>query len=178
MLRKILIGLAVLVGGFAAVVALQPSEFRITRSVTISAPPEVVFAQVNDFHNWEAWNPWGKLDPGMQQSYEGSLAGPGALYTWAGNGNVGEGRMTIVESRPPERIQIQLEFLKPIAATNTAEFTFEPQGDATTVTWSMTGRSNFIGKAIGLFMDMDQMVGGMFEQGLAAMKSVAEATPR
>ena len=175
MARKILAVLALLVAGFAVVVALQPAEFRVERSATIAAPPETVFAQVNDFHSWEAWNPWGKLDPAMQQSYSGAASGTGAGYAWAGDGNVGEGRMTITESRPPERILIRLEFLKPMAATNTAEFTFAPHDGGTVVTWSMTGRNGFMGKAFGLFMDMDQMVGGMFEQGLASMKAAVEA---
>jgi uncharacterized protein YndB with AHSA1/START domain len=175
MLRTILIGLAVIVVVLAAVVALQPAEYRVARTTTISAPPPVVFAQVNDFHKWGAWNPWAKLDPAMKQTYEGAPAGTGAVYTWAGNNQVGEGRMTMTESRPNELIRIRLEFLEPMASTATAEFTFTPEGDATSVTWSMSGQNNFVGKAIGLFMNMDQMIGGAFEQGLAHMKSAAEA---
>lgn len=175
MLEKFLMGVAVLIAAFAAFVALQPAEFRVERSATISAPAAVVFAQVNDFHAWEPWNPWGKLDPAMKQTYGGAPSGVGATYAWAGDGTVGEGRMTIVESRAPEFVRIQLDFLKPMAATNVAEFTFEPRGDQTVVTWAMTGRNGFMGKAIGLFLDMDQMVGGMFEQGLAGMKSASEA---
>jgi uncharacterized protein YndB with AHSA1/START domain len=123
MLVKVLVALAVLVVAGAVVVATRPSEFRVTRTGTISAPPAVVFAQVNDFHKWEAWNPWGKLDPAMKQSYEGAPAGVGAVYTWAGNSQVGEGHMTLTESRPNELIRIKMEFLKPFAATSTAEFT-------------------------------------------------------
>ena len=178
MLRKILIGLALLVAGFAAVVATQPAEFRVERSATIAARPEVVFAQVNDFHKWEAWNPWGKLDPNMQDIYGGAPSGTGATYAWVGNRDVGEGRMTIVESQPPKLVRVELEFLKPMAATNMAEFRIEPRGDQTAVTWAMTGHNGFMGKAMGMFMDMDQMVGGMFEQGLAAMKSASETASR
>ena len=116
---------------FVVIVALQPSEFRVARSTTISAPPPAVFAQVNDFHKWEAWNPWGKIDPAMKQTYEGAPAGTGAIYTWAGNNEVGEGRMTITESRPSDLIRVKLEFFKPFAATNTAEFTFKPEGNQT-----------------------------------------------
>jgi carbon monoxide dehydrogenase subunit G len=110
----------------------------------------------------------------MEQTYEGPAAGQGAKYSWVGNKNVGEGRMTIEESRPNERIRIKLDFLKPFAATNTAEFTFKPQGEGTEITWSMHGDNNFMAKAIGLFMDMDKMIGGNFEQGLADIKSIAE----
>ena len=178
MIIKILIGLVVIVVVFVVIVALQPSEFRVARTATISAPPPAVFAQVNDFHKWAAWNPWGKIDPAMKQAYEGAPAGTGAIYTWTGNNEVGEGRMTITESRPSDLIRIKLEFFKPFAATNTAEFTFKPEGNQTAVTWSMTGQNNFMAKAVHLFMNMDKMVGGQFEQGLASMKSLVEAAPK
>ena len=178
MLKKILIAVAVIIVVLAVIVALQPSEFRVARSATISAPAPAVFAQVNDFHKWEAWNPWGKIDPAMKQSYEGAPAGTGAIYTWAGNNEVGEGRMTIIESRPSELIRVKLEFFKPFAATNTAEFTFKPEANQTVVTWSMFGENNFMAKAIHLFINMDKMIGGQFEKGLASMKSIVEALPK
>ena len=175
MLKKILVAIAVIVVVFVVVVAMQPSEFRIERSATISAPAPAVFAQVNDFHNWEAWSPWAKLDPAAKATFEGPRAGRGAIFRWAGNEEVGEGSMMITESRPSDLIRIKLDFLKPFEATNTAEFTFKPEGNQTAVTWSMEGQNNFIAKAVCLFMNMDKMVGGQFEKGLASMKSVAEA---
>lgn len=178
MLKKILITLAVIVVVFVAIVALQPSDFRVERSAAISAPAPAVFAQVNDFHKWEAWSPWAKLDPAAKNSFEGPSAGIGAIFRWAGNHEVGEGNMTIIESRPSELIRIKLEFLKPFAGTNTAEFTFKPEGDQTAVTWSMFGTNNFIAKAFCLFMSMDKMIGGQFEKGLASMKSVVETAPK
>jgi hypothetical protein len=178
MLKKILIAVAVLVVLFVIIVALQPSEFRVARSATVSAPSPAVFAQVNDFHKWEAWNPWGKIDPAMKQTYEGAAAGTGAIYTWTGNNEVGEGRMTITESRPSELIRINLEFFKPFAANSSAEFTFKPEGNQTAVTWSMAGQNNFMAKAIHLFINMDKMIGGQFEKGLASMKSIVEAGPK
>lgn len=178
MLIKILLALVTIVVIFVIVVALQPPEFRVARSATISAPPAAVFAQVNDFHKWEAWNPWGKIDPAMKQSYEGAPAGVGAIYTWIGNNEVGEGRMTLTESRPSELIRIKLEFFRPFAATNTAEFTIKPEGNQTVITWSMFGENNFLAKAIHLFIDMDKMVGSQFEKGLASMKSVVEPAPK
>ena len=178
MALKILMTIGVVVAGLVVVVALRPSEYRVARRTTIAAPAAAVFAQVNDFHNWGAWNPWAKIDPAMKQSYEGAPAGIGAVYTWAGNKEVGEGRMTLVESRPNELIRIKLEFLKPFAATSLAEFTFQPEADRTAVTWSMTGDVNFVAKVVHLFMDMDKMIGGNFEKGLADMKSVVEASPR
>ncbi|MCI0639368.1 MAG: SRPBCC family protein [Gemmataceae bacterium] len=171
----ILIALAVIIIGFIVVVAMQPAEFRIVRTGTISAPTSAVFAEVNDFHKWQAWSPWEKLDPALKRTYEGSSVGTGAIYSWVGNKKVGEGRMTIIESRPSDLIRIKLEFLKPFKATNTTDFSFKPEGNQTVVTWDMTGKNNFIAKAFCMFMNMDKMVGGDFEKGLANMKSVVEA---
>jgi len=174
----IVLGLVVaLLGILAITVAMQPTDFSIQRSITITAPPATVFALVNDFHQWEKWSPWARLDPAMKTTFEGSASGSGAIYTWIGNSDVGEGKMTILESRAPEQVGIQLEFIAPMKATNTSEFSFASEGDGTTVTWSMAGQNNFIGKAFCLFMDMDAMVGADFEKGLAAMKATAEAAP-
>ena len=170
-----LIGVAVAVGLFLIVVALRPSKFRVVRSITIVAPAPAVFAQVNDLRKWPAWSPWAKRDPTMRQTYEGPSAGVGAIARWDGNKQVGAGSTTITESRPSERIRITLEMLRPFAATNDVEFAFKPEGEKTAVTWSMDGTNNFLVKAVGLFMNMDKMIGGDFEQGLAQMKSVAEA---
>jgi hypothetical protein len=177
MLKKTLIALAAIVVVFVAVVAMQPSDFRIARTATMSAPAPAVFAQVNDFHNWESWSPWAKLDPAAKTAFEGPSAGTGAIFRWAGNREVGEGSMTIIESRPSDLVRIRLDFLRPFAATNVAEFSFKPEGDKTAVTWSMSGKNNLIGKAICLFMNMDKMVGGKFEEGLASMKAVVETVP-
>jgi uncharacterized protein YndB with AHSA1/START domain len=177
-LKKILIGIVVVIGGFLAVVAMQPAEFRVVRSTSIAAPPAAVFAQVNDFHHWDAWSPWAKIDPEMKQTFEGAPSGTGAVYTWTGNKDVGEGRMTVTESRPGELVRIRLDFIKPFEGTNTAEFTFKAEGAQTAVTWSMDGKKNFISKAICMFMDMDKMLGGQFEKGLAQMKAVVEAAPK
>jgi uncharacterized protein YndB with AHSA1/START domain len=178
MLVKILIVLAIIVVVLIVIVTLQPSDFRVTRNATISASAPAVFAQVNDFHKWEAWNPWGKIDPAMKHTYEGAPAGTGAIYTWIGNKEVGEGRMTIVESRPSDLIRIKMEFFKPFAGISTAEFTFKPESKQTAVTWSMSGDKNFMAKAIHLFMNMDKMIGGQFEKGLAEMKSIVEGAPK
>jgi len=178
MIWKILIALVVIVVGLVGVITLQPARYRVSRSTTIAAPAPVVFAQVNDFHKWSAWSPWEKIDPAMKRTYEGPPAGVGASYAWVGTREVGEGRMTIVESRPGDLIRVKLEFVKPFAGTSVAEFSFKPDGERTLVTWSMTGDKNFIAKAIHLVMSMDRMIGDQFDKGLAAMKTVAEAAPR
>ena len=138
------------------------------------------FAQVNNFHHWEQWSPWAKLDPAMETTYEGPESGVGAIYSWSGNSDVGSGRMTISESTPSEKIVLMLEFKEPFEATNTTVFQFVPDGDITTVSWRMDGTNNFVGKAMNLFMNMDSMIGASFEQGLAEIKALSEtnnATP-
>jgi hypothetical protein len=178
MLYYALIALAVLAAVlvlFLIVVAMQPSQFRIERKGKITAPPAIVFGHVNDLHKWTSWSPWEKLDPELKRTYDGAAAGTGAQYAWSGNNKVGQGKMTIVESRPSELIRIQLEFIRPFTATNISEFTFQQEGNKTNVTWSMTGTNNFMAKAFGLLMNMDKLVGSDFEKGLAGMKAVAEA---
>ncbi|MDX6531033.1 MAG: hypothetical protein QOH41_3323 [Blastocatellia bacterium] len=178
MIKKILIGIAVIVVVLVVVIALQSSTYHVERSATINAPAAAVFAQVNDFHKWNAWSPWAKLDPAMKQTFEGAPAGSGAVYTWTGNKQVGEGRMTITESHPSDLVKINLQFLRPFAGNSVTVFTFRPEGNQTTVTWSMTGEKNFLAKAFHLVVNMDKMVGGDFEKGLAQMKSVAEAAAK
>ncbi len=174
MLNIVLIIVAFAVIAFLVVAAMQPADFRITRTGSISAPASAIFPHVNTLQFWDAWSPWAKLDPNAKNSFEGPSAGVGAKMSWAGNNKVGVGSMTITESRPDDFIQFKLEFLKPMQVTNTAEFTFKTEGDQTAVTWTMTGTNNFMGKAMGLIMNLDKMCGGQFEQGLAALKTVVE----
>jgi uncharacterized protein YndB with AHSA1/START domain len=178
MLSKTLMALAVIVVVLVAIIAMQPSEFRVARKTTIAAPVQVVFAQVNDFQKWRAWSPYDRLDPAMKKTYEGPPAGTGASYSWVGNRHAGEGRATITESRPNELVRIKLDFAKPFEGTAFAAFAFKPEGDRTVVEWSLAGNNNFVSKAVHLFMNMDKMVGGQFEEGLAELKTVAEAAPK
>ena len=179
MLLNVVIGIvvvfAVVVIGFVIVAALQPTNFHISRQATIAAPPAAVFPHVNDLSKWRAWSPWENLDPDLKRTYEGPSSGEGASYAWVGNSQVGEGRMTITESKPNDLVRIRLEFIKPFQATNQSEFTFEPSGGQTAVTWSMTGKNTFMGKAMSLVMNMDKMIGKNFEDGLAKLKNVSEA---
>jgi uncharacterized protein YndB with AHSA1/START domain len=174
MLKLVAIGLAALAAAFVVVVSLQPAELRVARSTTVSAPPAVVFAQLNDLHAFNQWSPFAKRDPATKQTFGGPPTGQGASMAWAGNAEVGEGRMTITESRPNEIVRYRLEFLKPFENTAEANIALRPDGDRTTVTWGMVAPNNFIAKAMHLFLDMDEMVGGDFEKGLADLKSIAE----
>ena len=175
MLNIILIALAVIVVLFIVVVATRPSDFRVTRTGRISAPAEVVFANVNTLRNWEAWSPWAKIDPNAKSTFSGPESGPGSSMAWSGNNKVGEGRMTITDIKPYDVIHIKLEFLRPMKATNMAEFLFKADGNQTTVTWSMSGKNNFIGKAFHMIVDCDKMIGRDFEKGLASLNSASQA---
>lgn len=174
MLKKVALVLGIVVAALLVVIATRPDEFKVERSATVAAPAIVAFSQVNDFHAWQAWSPWDKLDPGMKRVHEGSPSGQGAVYSWTGNDQVGSGRMTITDSKPGERVVIKLEFLKPFESTSTTTFTFTPQGESTKVTWTMEGKNNFMTKAFALFNDMDKLVGSDFDKGLAQLKTVSE----
>ncbi|MEQ1606001.1 MAG: SRPBCC family protein [Pyrinomonadaceae bacterium] len=182
MIKKAILGVLALivlvVGIFCVVVAMQPTDFKVTRSATLNAPAATVFEQVNDFHKWEAWSPWAKIDPKMKVTYSGPSAGVGASYAWVGNDEVGEGKMTITQSHPTEHIAIDLEFIKPFAAKNITEFNFKPNGDKTDVTWTMAAKNNFLMKAMCLVVDMDKMIGADFEKGLVQLKLVVETAPK
>src|ERR1043165_2819590 len=133
----ILLALAFIALLFVIVVAGQPCEFKVTRTAKISAPPERVFPHVNNLHQWEAWSPWAKLDPNAKNSFSGPDAGTGAAMAWEGNCKIGVGKMTITDSQPGGIVRFRLDFEKPMKATNTAEFTFLPDGGGTIVAWSM-----------------------------------------
>lgn len=175
MLKKILLGLALVLVVLCGFIATRPNTFVVQRSATIKAPADIVFAQVNDFHHWAAWSPWDKLDPSQKTTFEGASAGVGARYGWSGDDKVGEGRMLIEESKANELVRIQLEFIRPFASINTTSFLFSSTAEGTQVTWKMEGLQDFISKAMCLVMDMDAMVGKDFEAGLAAMRQVSEA---
>ncbi len=174
MVKLFAIAVVALLGGVLLFAASRPDAFRIERSATIKAPPEKLYAQVNDLKAWTAWSPWERIDPALKRTYSGPQRGKGAAYAWEGNKDVGVGRMEITDAVPASKITIKLDFLKPFEAHNTAEFSFSRQGEATTVTWAMYGPSPYLSKLIGLLFNMDRMVGGQFETGLANLKSITE----
>ena len=167
--------LAVLLVVFLVVASRQPDTFRVERAAMVAAPPAKVFAEVDDLHNWRNWSPWQEVDPNMTQTYTGPQSGAGASMAWSGNSKAGRGRMTVVESHPTDLVRIRLEFIKPFASTSESEFTFSPGGDQTVVTWVMTGQNNLMFKAMHMVMNMDKILGGDFERGLAKLKTVSEA---
>ena len=178
MLKKILLGLAVVLVALCGFIATRPSTYSVQRSATFKASPDIAFALVNDFHQWGGWLPWGALDPSQKTTFEGAAQGVGARYGWSGNDQVGEGRMLIKESKPDELVRIQLEFIRPFASSSLTTFTFKPEAEGVQVTWEMSGEDDFMGKAFCLVVDRDAMLGKDFDKGLAAMKTLAEAEVR
>ena len=154
--------------------ATRPDSFRLERSAQIQAPPEKVFALIDNFHDWTKWSPWENIDPALKRSYSGPEAGRGTIYAWEGNNKAGSGRMEIIESMPASKIAIKLDFLKPFEAHNTAEFTLTPKDGGTAVNWAMYGPNPYMAKLMQMFFSMDKMVGGQFEQGLTNLKAAAE----
>jgi Polyketide cyclase / dehydrase and lipid transport len=175
LLRKILFGLVTLVVVLVAIIIIQPSEYRVSRTLTMAASPQDIFAQLNDFHRWEAWSLWAKLDPKAKVSFEGPAAGKGAIFAWSGNSKVGEGRMTLVESTPDSLVRARTDFVKPFVGSSYNEFALRPEGNGTVVSWVLFGQNDFIGKAMCLVISMDKMLGGEMEKGLANIKGLVEA---
>lgn len=173
MFKTIALVVGVLIAALLAYAATLPDTFRVERSANIKASPEKIIALINDFHSWEAWSPWEKMDPTMKRTFSGEAKGKGAVYAWEGNDKVGSGRMEIMNVSP-SKITIRLDFLKPFEAHNMAEYTLETKGDSTNVTWAMAGPSPYMVKVMHVFMSMDSMVGKDFEKGLANMKAAAE----
>jgi carbon monoxide dehydrogenase subunit G len=174
MFKTIAIVVVALIAALLVYAATKPDTFRVQRSASIKAPPAKIFALLNDFHRWDAWSPWEKKDPAMKRTFGTATSGKGAVYAWEGNRDVGQGRMEIAESAPPSKVAIKLDFLKPFETHNIVEFTLEPQGDTTNVTWDMHGPNPYIGKVMQIFFNMDKLVGNDFETGLANLKTLAE----
>jgi hypothetical protein len=174
MFRKIAIVVGVLIAGVLGFAMTKPDSFHVQRTTKIKAPPDKIFPLINDFHSWSSWSPWEKVDPAMKRTHSGTASGKGAVYEWDGNSQVGKGRMEITDASAPSKVTIKLDFLKPIEGHNTAEFTLEPEGDSTNVTWAMRGPAPFMSKVMQVFISMDTMLGKEFDTGLANMKSAAE----
>lgn len=175
MIKKILIGLAVVIAIFLIVVSLRSGDFRVERSAALAASPAALFEHVNDHRKFAVWNPFLKLDPNVKNTYSGPASGVGAVCSWDGNKDVGAGTCTIIESKPGELVRSRMDWKRPMEGTATVDFTFKPQGDKTVVTWAMYGNNGFMGKLFSLFMDCDKMVGPQFEKGLASLGEVASA---
>lgn len=174
MIKMIVIGVVVLIAVLAFVVSRQPEEYSVTRSLLINAPASTIFAEVNDFHRWENWSPWAKLDPNAKTEFSGAPSGTGSVMAWDGNHEVGKGSLTITQSVASSLIRMRLDFIKPMPGVSESVFQFQEQGGQTLVTWSMSGKNNFIGKAMNLIIDCEKIIGGYYETGLSNLKTLTE----
>ena len=178
MLKKILLALVVILvvggGGLVAYASTKPDSFAVTRVIDIKATPQRIMLCIENFQRWRDWSPYETKDPDMERIYSGPAAGPGATYEWNGDGNDGQGRMEIIAQEPARKVSIKLNFLRPLEAENMADFTLEPQGEMTRVTWAMTGPATLTTKIMDVIFNMDRMIGADFETGLANLKDVTE----
>ncbi len=173
MFKTIAIVIAVVIAAVLIYAAFQPDSFRVERSASIKAAPEKIHPLIDDLRSMQTWSAWEKVDPGMKRAHSGATRGVGAVYEWEGNNDIGQGRMEITGSSP-SLITIRMDFIKPFAAQNTVEFTLKPEGDATRVTQAIFGPMPYMSKLFGIFCSMDKMIGGKFEESLAALKTAAE----
>jgi len=173
MLKKLALIVGALLAALLVFTITRPDDFRVQREIVIKASPEKIMPLLTDFKQFAQWSPWEHLDPKMQREFSGAPSGPGAIYAWQGNDDVGKGRMEIL-SVTPDKVVIQLDFLSPFEAHNTTEYTLSRQGENTRMTWAMFGPANFLTKLMGVFVSMDSMVGKDFEKGLSQLKREAE----
>jgi Polyketide cyclase / dehydrase and lipid transport len=150
--------------------------FVVEREARIPAPPGKILERIVDFRRWRSWSPWEDRDPQLRRTYSGADSGVGAVYEWAGNRKAGQGRMEITAVDAEESVTIDLQFLKPFKARNAVAFTLRPDGEATVVTWTMTGPKSFMTRLMGIFRSMDKMIGPDFEQGLSRLRADVETT--
>jgi hypothetical protein len=174
MIEFIVMVIVVLLVAILIYAASRPNTFLVERSTSIKAPAEKIFPLINDFREWEPWSPWEKIDPSVKRSYSGAVNGEGAIYEWNGNKEIGKGRMEIIESSPPSKVILKIDFIKPFEAHNTIEFTLVTQGDSTMVTQAMYGPCPYLSRLMGIFFSMDKMVGQKYEEGLANLKAISE----
>ena len=174
MIKKILLGLAGLIVIILIIAAFKSPDFRVERSLTIAAPPEALFGWFNSPKKFDEFNPWLKIDPSAKTEYTGPEAGVGAVASWVGK-ETGEGKATIIESKPNELVRLRMDWIAPMEGVSTVDYTFKPEGDKTIVTWAMYGKSNFVGRLFSVFMDCDSMCGPQFEKGLAEVAKMATA---
>jgi uncharacterized protein YndB with AHSA1/START domain len=176
MVLKILALAALFVVAVLILAATKPNTFRVQRSIDIHSQPEKIFVLIDDLHNRNLWEPQDREDSTTRVTYRGPTSGKGSPSEWNGTGKAGKGQMLIAESVAPRRILVTADFTKPFQSHNLNEFLLEPHGAETHVTWTwaMQGKNLYIMKLMGIFVNMDRMMGKHFEAGLRNLKSVSE----
>ncbi len=175
MIKTIAIVIAVAIAALLLYAATRPDSMHIERSALIKASADKVHPLINDLHSFNTWNPYNKKDVAMTVTYRGPATGPGSAFDFDGDKSAGKGSISIVEPAGPNRVSMKLDMSSPMEAHNDIAFTLVPLGsNATQVTWAMHCQSPFIGKLMGVFINMDKMIGRDFETGLASLKTLAE----
>lgn len=175
MILKTIAVIAVLIIAVLVFAATRPSTFQVDRSITIQARPATVFMLIDDLHIWPRWSPQDLLNPKMKRTYSGRDTGVGAESDWSGPGSAGKGHMVVTESIAPKLVVIKADWQKPFALQNINQFTLEPDGTGTKVTWSLHGQNVYVMKVMGLFTNMDRKMGEHLELGLSDLKAIAES---
>ena len=178
MLKKILLVVVALVAAVCLYAATLPDHFTVRRSILIKAPPELIFPLIDNVHRWREWSPYEGRDPAMLRSYSGPDSGVGATYAWDGNAKVGSGSMEITVAQPPSTVTLALHFIKPFKVDDIAQFTLQPTDGGTEVVWTLSGPMLYVSKLMSVFFNLDRMIGGDFEAGLARLKALAEQSPQ
>ena len=174
MIKIILILLAVAILAVLAYAATKPDAYTVTRSQLINAPADQLHVIINSPREFEKWSPYSPKDPQMKNTYSGPASGVGARNDFVGNNQVGQGSVEIIRSTAPREVAMRLIMVKPFAADNEVVYSLQQQGAATQVTWAMTAKNPYFAKVIGVFINMDKMIGGDFEVGLQKLKALAE----
>ncbi len=178
MLKRALLFIGVVIAVFLAYVAVQPSEYTISRETVVHAKPEVVFPYMNNVKKTNEWMPWSDMDKEVKMSYAGPEEGVGAISSWESSGQMGVGKATVVESVPNASVKTKIEYFKPMTMQQVSDFTLTPVAEGTKVRWSVNGHNNFVGRVFCVFMNMDKMVGGSFEAGLGKLKKMVEGSAK
>jgi effector-binding domain-containing protein len=169
-LKVIGIILAVIIVIAAILTFTLPTKYNVERSITIDAPRNIVYDQVRYFKNFTAWSPWSNLDPAMSYEISSPDGEIGSVYSWSGNNSVGVGSLTNT-ALSDDRIEQALDFTAPRESHDLTYYTFEETPEGVKVTWGLDGSMARPMNLMGLFMNLDKIIGQDFERGLNNLDS-------
>ncbi len=170
---KILGFLILLVIAYAVIALLAfDKHFYFEKSIVINAPKEKVWQHAGSLKGFNTWNPFIKLDKNVVITYTGNTGEVGEAYHWKGNDQVGEGKQTVVEAIPNEKLTSSLHFIKPWEGDAKGSFILTPEGSGTKVTWTMENELQPMMKLMKPMMK--SQIGKTFGQGLEDLKKLSE----
>lgn len=172
-LKKTVIWIGIIILALILFSFLLPREVNVARTITIDAPMDRVFEQVNDLRNWEKWSPWKRMDPTMEMTFSNPPVGEGAFYKWESDDkHMGTGTMTLARVVNNEEIVTALH--SDDWGDAHATFLFGHKGDDVEVTWKMNNDLGVMpwNKYFGLMMKSE--LKRTFDKGLEGIKFYAE----